>query len=91
MKLPKQWNRWIKKAGLVNTYSSDLARCSDAYYFKGYGRLWRLNCHDMLEISQPLEEFDRWANSVESRVTMNATNEKEFIALVKGLVTPDEV
>lgn len=82
MTLPKQWERWTKKAGLKNSYSSSLQRKYDVLYFTGYGRNWRLNALDYLDISCPIEDFDRWANSRENSIKMEAKTEKEFVDMV---------
>ena len=86
MKLPKQWNRWIKKAGLKPDMASGLRRGYGNYYFKGYGRNWRLNCNGYLDISVPLEDFDRWALSKAGAEEMICKSEREFVHLVQTLL-----
>lgn len=87
MKLPKQWNRWTKKAGLRKATGSRLEReYRPAYYFTGHGRHWRLNCHGWFDVSVPEEDFDRWALSQVDSEEMCCTNEKEFVELVQQLL-----
>uniref|UniRef100_A0AAU6W3L0 Uncharacterized protein n=1 Tax=Pseudomonas phage Cygsa01 TaxID=3138529 RepID=A0AAU6W3L0_9VIRU len=86
LKLPKQWKRWFKKAGLKDTYGSSLSRRYGQAYFKGHGRNWRIDATGNLDMSEPFATFDRWANSLESSVPMTAKTEKEFYNLVMGLL-----
>jgi hypothetical protein len=84
VKLPKQWGRWLEKAGLrvVGKYQ----RCWwSKCYMVGYNRQWRINCFGKLDVSCLNNEFDRWANSwVLSGEFHNViTNEKEFVQQVK--------
>lgn len=88
--MPKQWKRWFKKAGLKSEYSSKLARNYGITYLKGHGRHWRLDDGGYLDMSEPFAEFDRWANSLEKSVPMDAQNEAEFSMLVERLLPPYE-
>jgi hypothetical protein len=90
LKLPKQWNRWFKKAGLKSTYSSSLGRRYGHAYFKGHGRNWRIDCNGYLDMSERFDDFDRWSNSLEASVPMDAKNEGEFIKLIERLLPPYE-
>lgn len=82
LKPPKQWKHWTKSAGLKSTYSSSLSRKYGDFYFKGHGRHWRLDCQGLLDMSEPFESFDRWANSCEQSEPMTAKNKSEFLALI---------
>ena len=90
MKLPKQWNRWTKKAGLKSDQKSSLDREYTRYYFKGHGRNWRLNCHGWFDVSVPEKDFDRWALSRADTEEMCCKNEKEFVELVQQLLKRQE-
>jgi hypothetical protein len=84
MKTPKQIKRWIYKARLrpCGWRPTTAVRRGYAAY-EGYGRLWRIvNGH--LDMSCPIAEFDRWANSLEMRVPL-PTNEKTFVETVKRI------
>lgn len=85
-KLPKQFQRWAKKAGLKPSYSSSLARRYECTYFTGFGRNWRINCHGELDMSKPFANFDKWAGGREESMPMNSKNEAEFVKLVKEMV-----
>lgn len=82
VKLPKQWRRWAKKAGLKDSYSSSLRRRYQSCYFTGHGRHWRIDCFGDLDMSCPIDEFDRWANSLERCTQMTAKTEREFVCMV---------
>jgi len=88
--MPKQWKRWFKKAGLKSEYSSKLARNYGITYLKGHGRYWRLDDGGYLDMSERFEQFDRWANSLEASVPMDAKNEAGFSKLVERLLPPYE-
>ena len=83
-KLPKQIKRWLYKARLrpCGWRPTTAVRRGFAAY-EGYGRVWRIvNGH--LDMSCPIPEFDRWANSLEVRVPL-PTCEKEFVWTVKRI------
>lgn len=61
LKLPKQIDRWIERAGL--RYESSSRGKFSVPYFIGHGRRWRINVHGMLDVSCDSHDFDRWANS----------------------------
>lgn len=88
MNLPKQWNDWTQRAGLRNSYSTDMQRKYEAFYFKGHGRNWRIDCEGNLDMSEPFDAFDRWANSCEKSEPMTAKTCEEFKALVQGMLKP---
>lgn len=83
---PKQWKRWIHKAGLRPSYDTRQRREYGSYYFTGYGRHWRMACDGYLDMSEPFDQFDRWANSCEASMPMTAKTEAEFVALVKAML-----
>lgn len=88
VKLTKQWRNWTKSAGLKSSYTTSLSRSSRKHgecYFTGHGRHWRLNCSGFMDMSEPFETFDRWANSCEKSQEMTAKNKSEFIALISGM------
>lgn len=81
-KLPKQWNRWVKNAGLKLSYPN-----SEPRYLEGHGRYFRVDCVNHLDMSEPFETFDRWANSCEASVSLDdVNNETDFIRVVAGLL-----
>lgn len=86
-KPPKQVRRWLKKAGLRSTYGSHNDRGICRHYFNGvgHGRHWRFTCDGRLDMSEPFDQFDRWANSVEESEPMNCRTEAEFVALVRRM------
>ena len=83
-KLPKQWLYWAMKAGLKPTGGGRGLRTG--FYLQGRNRNWRVNSYGDFEVSCPLEDFDRWANSHGAFADSFPTNEKEFLATVKTLL-----
>lgn len=59
-KLPKQWKHWCRKNGLKIRHFRRCYRVN-AFYPHGHGHHWRLNCHEMFELGDSFEDFDRWA------------------------------
>lgn len=93
IELPKQWRKWCRKAGLRTSYDSKMDRHSPyggGFYMKGHGRHWRVDCEGYLDVSEPFETFDRWANSLVRSVPMTAKNEREFLELVVSLLPIDK-
>jgi hypothetical protein len=82
MKLPKQIKRWIYKARLRPDSGSRWAR-QNIMCFKGHGRRWRI-VGTYLDMSCPIAEFDRWANSLEQRMVL-PTCEEDFVNTVKWI------
>ena len=76
MNIPKEWYDWLDDAG----FHIDCHR-----YYKGFGRYWRVNIQGMLEVSEPFETFDRWANSSVAECPLPQTKE-QFEATVKWLL-----
>lgn len=60
IKLPKQWRHWCSLFGLKLHHKRGQAS-HQWFYLVGRGRVWRVNCHNMLQCGDTLEEFDRWA------------------------------
>lgn len=83
MKTPKQIKRWLYKARLrpCGWRPTTAVRRGFAAY-EGHGRVWRI-VNGYLDMSCPVAEFDRWANSLESRIPLPRT-EQEFLAAVRG-------
>lgn len=84
MKTPKQLKRWIYKARLrpCGWRPTTAVRRGYASY-EGRGRLWRI-VNGYLDISCPIAEFDRWANSTEQRMIL-PNCEEDFINTVKRM------
>ena len=82
MKTPKQIKRWLYKARLrpCGWRPTTAVRRGYAAY-EGHGRIWRI-VEGHLDMSCPIPEFDRWANSLEMRVPL-PTNEKTFVETVR--------
>lgn len=60
--------------------------CKYEYYgLVGRGHRWRVNMHGEFQMSEPYEQFDRWANSVQETVTMPTTF-KEFNLAVNTML-----
>jgi len=79
MKLPKQWPRWLEKAGLS----------ADRRYLdmpNGRNRNWRVDASGNFECSCPLEYFDRWANSRGAAMVGIPATEADFIRTVNLLI-----
>jgi len=87
MKLPKQWKYWCIKAGLRPTSRNKRSRFC-WLYLKGHNYLWRVSMDSVFQRSCPIEEFDRWANSVDYEAAM-PTTEKEFVVLVEEFANKD--
>jgi hypothetical protein len=63
IKLPKQWKQWLRKAGFKIPPKTYGLGHNPVLYWEGFGRHWRVNCHQDLEVSKTFDQFDRWANS----------------------------
>jgi len=81
-KLPKQWRHWCKKAGL-QIKGSRGNWCP--FYMTGHGRVWRLNCLEMFQCGDTLEDFDRWA-LCDIEETTRPETEQEFLNAVESLL-----
>lgn len=55
---PEDLRAWCLELGMESTDGS-------YHYYKWQNRYWRLNCLGRFQVSEMLETFDRWANSVE--------------------------
>lgn len=88
MKLPKQWRHWCKLAGLRPEGGHGQGNWRWVYLI-GRGRRWRLNCYNQFQMSVPLKEFDRWANSVAAFYARCPQTEREFLTVVNTMVTTD--
>ncbi|QDH83557.1 hypothetical protein [Achromobacter phage Motura] len=62
LRLPKQFNHWLKQEGLTEERFRGFRRGHN-HYWKGRGRYWRINCFGVFECSERFDTFDRWANS----------------------------
>ena len=84
-KLPKQWTYWLKQAGLKPEGSSRWRRRNKSpFYFKGYGRRWRVISGDVLQVGD--NDFDRWANSVEHGEKIVSLTEAGIVATVRKML-----
>jgi len=87
VKLPKSWKHWCRKAKLKPHPRGQDTRQKDAwFYLRGHGRMWRVNCFEMLECGDTYEEFDRWALYHITKVRLPKT-ELEMLAAVEVLVS----
>lgn len=86
MKLPKQWRHWVRQSGL-RLYGKSWTARNTAYwhYFKGKGFVWRVNCYNMLQRGDRIEDFDRWALCNIDEVPL-PTTQAEFNNAIKTLV-----
>ena len=82
-KLPKQWRHWCRKAGL-RPYCGGMRRY-EWFYLKGHGRVWRLNCLNMLQCGDSYADFSKWA-LCDIEQTPCPTNEAQFLAAVRELL-----
>lgn len=78
MKIPRQIHHWAYKAGLRRYRGITRPKF---YYWKGHGRCYRINMYNKLDISEPYETFDRWANSTSYTFDL-PTSEKEFRKII---------
>jgi hypothetical protein len=84
MKTPKQLKRWLYKARLRPCGWGAVRAARDGYAaYKGRGRVWRI-VNGYLDMSCPIAEFDRWANSLEQRMIL-PTSEEDFVNTVKRI------
>ena len=81
-KQPKQIKRWLYKARLrpCGWRPTTAVRRGYASY-EGRGRLWRIR-DNYLDMSCPIADFDRWANSTEHTMILPSC-EKDFINAIK--------
>lgn len=78
--LPKQWLHWAKLHGLR---PESRLRKFRQIGLVGLGFRFRVNCHDKFQISCPLAEFDRWANSTAGEVEIPRTQDEFTKALAR--------
>lgn len=84
IKPPKQIKRWLYKARLRPCGWGAVRAARGGYAaYEGHGRVWRI-VEGHLDMSCPIAEFDRWANSLEIRVPL-PTCEEEFVWTVKRI------
>jgi hypothetical protein len=84
MKTPKQLKRWLYKARLRPCGWGAVRAARDGYAaYEGRGRVWRI-VNGYLDMSCPIAEFDRWANSLEQRMIL-PTSEEDFVNTVKRI------
>lgn len=82
MKTPKQIKRWLYKARLRACGWRPTTAVRGGYAaYEGRGRVWRI-VNGYLDMSCPVADFDRWANSLETRIPMPRT-EQDFVAAVR--------
>ena len=79
-KLPKQWKHWARM-NMMKLHSSRTRKDYDYFNLKGHNHYWRVNCHGMFQISCPIEDFDRWANSFQAETELPKTRTEFFIAV----------
>lgn len=60
IKIPKQFYHWCEQ----NHIKLIRKKRKNKYYFKGFGRYFRITADNYFQVSEPVETFDRWANSV---------------------------
>lgn len=84
-KLPKQWKHWVRKAGLRVSYTKTRSRWN-WFTLAGRGHIWRVNMYGHFQISCPVADFDRWANSSGPAVGTVPKSEAEFLEAVKFLI-----
>lgn len=85
-RLPKQWKHWAKKAGLK---PERIRGAGNGFYLVGSGRRWRVNRNGQFECSCPIEDFDRWANSIGAMVDAIPQTEKQFLVTVELLISDE--
>ena len=81
MKMPKQIHYWAKKCGLKHAGR----RYRKYGIWTGHKRHWRVNCHGEFQMSEQLDTFDRWANSLEKSTSL-PRYEKEFTDVVANML-----
>lgn len=59
-KIPKQFHHWCEQ----NHIKLIRKKRKNKYYFKGFGRYFRINDINQFQASEPFATFDRWANSI---------------------------
>jgi hypothetical protein len=83
---------WAKLMGL-KTMGRGVRGMWRGYYLIGRGRCFRVSLHGELEVSCPISEFDRWANSRVASYRVLPKTEAEFrqiIGLLRGLAAAHE-
>ena len=81
-KLPKQWNHWVKDSRLRDNCLG--IRQYRGYYLRGRCRYWRV-AGNTFQMSDPTEDFDRWANSMAAVIDLPRTRD-EFREAVEKLL-----
>lgn len=88
VKLPKQWDDWVRSAGLRTPPARSHLRRNLRKWLRfsmtGRGHHWRVNDHGMFQRGDTYAEFDRWALSSIKEVPLPKTK-AEFIQAVKTL------
>lgn len=82
-KLPKQWLYWARGMRLKPKH---LRWSHSGYYLEGRGRHWRINAQGHFQISAPLDDFDRWANSVAASLPTIPRTEAQFRDAIRELI-----
>lgn len=85
IQLPKQWLHWAQTMGL-RPMGRGVKGKWRGYYMIGRGRCWRVNMYGCFQVSCPISEFDRWANSVATEVDQTPRTKAEFQAAVRKLL-----
>jgi len=86
-KLPKQWHHWVKDSRLLDNCLG--IRQYRGYYLRGKGRFWRV-AGNTFQMSDPIEDFDRWANSTAGFIDLPSTRDEFRAAVQKLLVWAEE-
>lgn len=81
--LPKQLGHWARSCGLRPSFKNKQRNLRDGYWTDGK-YFYRINNVPSLQISHPVEDFDRWANSTFTELPM-PKSKKDFIASISVL------
>ena len=87
-KPPKQFKHWLTKLNLLPPRMKRSDNQFITALMHGRGRNWRVNCYNEFQMSDPYEDFDRWANSVASTFEWPFTkNFPETFEQFKNIIT----
>lgn len=89
IKLPKQWRHWVQLAGLHRSRGPGSRKAWASFYLYGRNRWWRVRTDPetgapVLQVSCPIERFDRWANSSSLWMPLPRTRD-QFLMTIDSL------
>ncbi len=86
-----KWKSWCHAVGIKPTLQPALGEEPDYGNLKGRNRYFRINASGEFDCSQPLELFDRWANSTGITIRFLPASFKEFKNVIEFMLANSEL